>query len=102
MMPESDVEERRNWLGTVMEAMKLLGAESKAVSIQEIYEMVKKVAPSKCVDSNVYTHARGKVNRVEPKWKKNVRNALYYLKRKGLVTREGFRLWKLTETSSAP
>jgi hypothetical protein len=101
MMPEGNVEERVNWADVVLEAMKLLGAESKAVSIQEIYEMVKKVAPSKCVDSNVYMHMRGNVSRIEPRWKKNVRSALYSLKRKGLVSREGPRLWRLTETSTS-
>ncbi|MCC6005453.1 MAG: hypothetical protein LM590_14030 [Thermofilum sp.] len=88
----------KSWTDIVVEALKSLGAEQKAVLIQEIYDAVRKIAPSMCDDRNIYTHVRGNVSRSEPRWKKSVRNALHTLKRRGLVTHLRTGLWKLADT----
>jgi hypothetical protein len=61
---------RESWTDIVIKALKSLGAEQKAVLIQEIYDAVKKITPSMCDDRNIYTYERGNVGRSEPKWKK--------------------------------
>ncbi|PUA33353.1 MAG: hypothetical protein B7O98_02695 [Zestosphaera tikiterensis] len=90
---------QRSWTAIVLEALKELRAHERAVSVGELYEAVKKIAPAECDDKNAYAHVdrRGR-RRVEPRWKRNARDALLKLKRRGMVSREGRNAWRLVST----
>ena len=91
--------EQRSWVSIVLDALKELRADERAVSIDELYSTVKKIAPARCNDSDVYTYNnRGRL-RSEPRWKRDVRDALVKLKRKGVVVSEGRGKWKLAKIS---
>jgi hypothetical protein len=87
--------EERSWTEIVLEALKILGADKRAVSIDKIYEAVKDIAPSKCIDSDVYVHEAEGRRFAEPRWKRDVRDALIKLKKRGLVSSEKRGLWRL-------
>ena len=87
--------EERSWTEIVLEALKILGADKRAVSIDKIYEAVKNIAPSKCIDSDVYVHEAEERRFAEPRWKRDVRDALIKLKKRGLVSSEKRGLWRL-------
>jgi len=87
--------DRQSWLAVVLKALEELKADERAVSLRELYEAVKSVAPARCDDSSVYAF-RG---RGEPRWKRDVRDALAKLKRRGIVVREGRGVWRLAKTS---
>jgi len=91
--------EGKTWTSIVLEVLKLLGADARAVQLKEIYEAVKRFDPSKCDDSNIYTHTYKGRRRSEPRWKRDVRDALLKLKRKGFVVSEGRGLWRLATPS---
>ena len=90
--------EQRSWVSIVLEALKELRAHEKAVSIDELYSTVKKTAPSRCDDADVYTYSNKGRLRSEPRWKRDVRDALVKLKRRGIVVSEGRGRWKLIRT----
>jgi hypothetical protein len=87
--------EKRSWTKIVLEALKTLGADKRSVSLAEIYEAVKNIVPSKCIDSDVYVHEAEGRRFVEPRWKRDVRDALIKLKKRGLALSEKRGLWRL-------
>jgi len=91
---------QESWTAIVLEALKELRAHERAVSLRELYEVVKRVAPAKCDDSNTYTYVDKRGRRgIEPRWRRNVRDALVKLKRRGVVSREGKNAWRLVKAS---
>ena len=90
--------EQKSWVSIVLEALKELRADERAVSVDELYDAVKKIAPSRCDDSNVYTFIDKGKQRSEPRWKRDVRDALVKLKRRGIVISEGRDMWRLAKT----
>ena len=92
---------RRSWSDLVLEAMKNLGADVKPVKVKDIYNAVERLAPSMCDNSNVYAFTcKGRIMR-EPRWRRNVRDILLKLKRRGLVASKGRGLWTLVKAPSA-
>ncbi|MCC6005081.1 MAG: hypothetical protein LM590_12165 [Thermofilum sp.] len=92
---------RRTWDDLVLEAMKNLGADVKPVALKDIYNAVERLAPSMCDNSNVYVLTyKGRVVR-EPRWRRNVRDALLKLRRRGLVASKGRGSWMLVKAPFA-
>jgi hypothetical protein len=86
----------RPWTEVVLKALESLGADRRAVPVAELYEAVRRIAPSRCDDSYLYeVEVRGK-RYSEPRWRRNVRDALVKLERRGIVVRERKGLWRLT------
>ena len=90
-----------SWVSIVLEALKNLRADEKPVSTDELYNAVKKIASSRCDDADVYTYNDKGRLRSEPRWRRNVRDALVKLKRKRVVVSEGRGKWRLIKTSSS-
>jgi len=84
-----------SWTETVLKALKALRADERPASLEEVYRAVKEIAPSRCDDSDVYERVVRGRKYSEPRWRRNVRDALVKLKKRGLVVAEGQRLWKL-------
>ncbi|MCC6004746.1 MAG: hypothetical protein LM590_10435 [Thermofilum sp.] len=92
---------RRAWNDLVLEAMKNLGADVKPATLKDIYNAVERLAPSMCDTSNMYVLTyKGRIVG-EPRWRRNVRDALLKLRRRGLVASKGRGSWMLVKAPSA-
>ena len=83
------------WTEIVLGVLRSLGADRRAVSVAEIYRAVREAVPLRCDDSSLYRYEAEGRGFSEPKWKKNVRDALVKLERRGLAVRERRGLWRL-------
>lgn len=82
-----------SWVAVTLRALQELGAREKPAELSAVYEAVKRIAPERCRDDDLYIPKHG--GRAEPRWRKDVRDALIKLKRRGVAVNEGRGLWKL-------
>lgn len=82
-----------SWIKLVVKALEELNAYEKPAEIAAIYEAVRRIAPERCRDDDLYISRHD--GRVEPRWKRDVRDALVKLKNKGVAINEKKGAWRL-------